>query len=101
MDESVEKLDKLLRHHLGRNNNTASITFTGSGFVSFAVALIAIICMVWAAGEFRIARAERAADMRELQSLRDEVHKIGDKVDTHQIWLQDIDAKVRGKEKPK
>jgi hypothetical protein len=57
--------------------------------------------MVWAAGEFRIARAERAADMRELQSLRDEVHKIGDKVDTHQIWLQDIDAKVRGKEKPK
>lgn len=81
------ELDKVLKRHL-QSSNSASITITGGGALSVIVALIAIIGIIYASAEVRVATGLREADAKEIASLRDEIHKMQSKLDEHDVWIK-------------
>ncbi len=102
--EEVDKLDAnldRLYRALGRApTSSATVTFTGSGALGMLVAVVAIIGIIYAAGEVRVTRAERAADAREMAALRDEIHKVSTEQQTDRIWLQKHDNILSKEKRP-
>lgn len=90
-------LEGVMRELQKRPTTSSSINITGGG----ALTLIGITAIVVAISAVLVVAAIRQADMRdierqakEVQSLRDEVHKLKLQSDTHQIWLQTLDRRT-------